>query len=200
MSLSDPAPAPTVEDRRARPLRPTPDRSAHPSVLGPPWAERIRPTGSISFGALRAVAAGLARTQEPAPIGGAGDSPRSWRLAATAFYDAWLITWPAGSGLGPHDHGDVRSVLPVIDGELTEIFSDRVECQDPTVRVLSSGSSTSAEPSEVHALINRSGADATSLHVYSPPLADVSSIDLVTHRAGREEMVPPRPSPLTLVR
>ena len=68
----------------------------------------------------------------------------------------------------------------------------------------------------VHALTNRSGAEATSLHVYSPPLVDVTYVDLrpegvddpghpapvdrgpspaVSPTAG-----PPAPVPLTLVR
>lgn len=200
MSLSNFAPVPTVGDRRPRPLRPAPDRSAHPSVQGPSGAERIRPIGSISFGALRAIAAGLARVQQPVPSSGASDAPQSSRLLATAFYDVWLITWPDGSGLEPHDHGNVRSVLRVVDGELTEIFSDRVERLDPAVRILPRGSSTCAEPSVVHALTNRSGADATTLHVYSPPLIDVTFFDLAADQAGSEEMVHSDPSPLTLVR
>jgi len=105
-------------------------------------------------------------------------NPRSIRLLATAFYDVWLITWPEGSGLGPHDHGGVRSVLHVIDGELIEIVADHVDEQPPRARVLRKGSTVWAKPSLVHDLANRSGPDATALHVYSPPLTDISFFDL----------------------
>ena len=40
---------------------------------------------SLSFGALREIVAGLARTQEPLPFIGKSHGPRSSRLLATAF-------------------------------------------------------------------------------------------------------------------
>lgn len=210
-----PASGSADDEASTHPFRRSPDRSPHPSGGGPSRAERIRPTGSISFRALRAIVAGLARVQQAVPGDGGGDAPRSSRLLATAFYDVWLITWPDGSGVEPHHHGNVRSVLHVVDGELTEIFSDGAEGVAPVLRTLQQGSTTPAEPSVVHALTNRSGADATTLHVYSPPLVDVT-FDL--HSAGEcepldsaavverpaeassEEMVPSSPKPLTLVR
>ncbi len=137
MSPSNLVLLPAVEGHVHCVLGPTPDRSAHPSVNGASGAERIRPTGSISFGALRAIAAGLARVQQPVSSRGASETPQSSRLLATAFYDVWLIAWSDGSGLKPHDHGNVRSVLRVVDGELTEIFSDRVERSAPAVRIRS---------------------------------------------------------------
>ncbi len=171
VSLAEPPPNPQA-DRPS--IRSTSDRTAHPSWRGP--SDRIRPAGSLSFRALRSIAAGLARVQ-PLPSIGAGECARSSRLAATAFYDAWLICWPDGSGLDLHDHGDVRSVLQVVDGVLLETYSDPGAAVGPVVRTLRSGSVTSAEPTVVHSLANRSGAVATSLHVYSPPLAGVA-VDL----------------------
>ena len=168
MSLVQPPP-PTPPDRPV--IRSAPDRTAHPSWRDP--SDRIRPAGSLSFRALRSIAAGLARVQ-PLPVAGSSEDLRSSRLVATAFYDAWLIRWPAGSGLEEHDHGDVRSVVQVVDGELLETFYDPRAGTAAAVRPLRRGSVTTAEPSVVHALVNRSGADATSLHVYSPPLADVA--------------------------
>ena len=155
-------------------------RSAHPSASGPP--DRIRPVGSLSFRALRAIAAGLARVEQPLPPDPTADGPRSSRLIATAFYDVWLITWPDGSGLEPHGHSDVRSVLRVVDGLLVETYSDRAASVESVTRTLERGSVTMAEPTVVHGLRNRSGADATSLHVYSPPIVDVTFFDL--HPAG----------------
>jgi hypothetical protein len=167
------APMPTSD---TTPIRTFPERSAHPSASGP--SDRIRPAGSLSFRALRAIAGGLARVEQPLPPDATGDNTRSSRLIATAFYDVWLMTWPDGSGLEPHDHGAVRSVLQVVDGELIETQSDRVVGVEAAVRTLQRGSVTIAEPTVVHSLHNRSGADVTTLHVYSPPLVDVTYFDL----------------------
>ena len=196
MPISRIVPAPTPEDS---PERPGSDRAGHPSARprtsfsGRSAPARIRPVGSLSFRALRAIAAGLARVEQPLPADDTVDGARSARLIATAFYDVWLITWPDGSGLEPHDHGDVRSVLQVVDGEITEAYSDRHARVEAAVRKLDRGSVTTAEPSVVHSLTNRSGAEATTLHVYSPPLVDVTFFDL--HGTGDCEAV--RSSPVS---
>lgn len=115
-----------------------PDEARHPA--GQAIGRRgSRPTGSISFGALRAIALGLARVQEPVPLGGDSANPRSVLLLATSFYEVWLITWPDGSGLPSHDHGETRSVMHVIDGELVEIYSDYSKDSISRVRVLGRG-------------------------------------------------------------
>jgi hypothetical protein len=56
--------------------------------------------------------------------------------------------------------------------------ADHVDEQPPRARVLRKGSTVWAKPSLVHDLANRSGPDATALHVYSPPLTDISFFDL----------------------
>jgi mannose-6-phosphate isomerase-like protein (cupin superfamily) len=133
---------------------------------------------ALSFEALRSIASGLAWAQRPVPgdLGDLGDpaAARSLRLIATARYDVWVITWPAGSGLGPHDHGRARSVLHVVEGELIETFADQLEERPPRTRLLRAGDSTCGEASYLHDLENRSGRQATSLHVYSPPLSDLT--------------------------
>jgi uncharacterized RmlC-like cupin family protein len=153
-------------------------RSAHPSIQPPPPRRQDRPTGALSFGALRAVVVGLSRVQQPLPVG--DEEPgqvRRQRVLGTAFYDAWLVTWPPGSNSGYHGHGDVRSVVQVIDGELVEIYSDDVNELAPLGRMLRHGDSTYAKPSYGHDLANRSEAEATTLHVFSPPLLAVTRLD-----------------------
>lgn len=132
------------------------------------------PESALSFDALAAIASGLARAEEPVP--GAADDPNahSTRLIATALYDVWLITWPSGASIGPHDHGGARSVLQVVEGELIETFSDQPEEGRSRTRVLRKGDATRGEPPFSHELSNGSGAGATSLHVYSPPLSDLT--------------------------
>jgi hypothetical protein len=102
---------------------------------------------------------------------------RSQRLLATDLYDVWLTTWPDGSGEAYHGYGGVRGVLQVIDGELIEVFSDDTNELAPGARVLRRGDVISAKPSFAHDLTNRSGADATTIHVFSPPLRECNAVD-----------------------
>jgi len=132
----------------------------------------------LSFGALRAVAAGVARSQVALPLDDHDlATARSLRLLATDFYDVWLVTWPPTSGRSFHGHGPVRSVLHVIEGELVEIFSDDGDARASGSRLLRRGESFCATPSFVHDLANHSGADTTTLHVYSPPLTALTTVD-----------------------
>jgi hypothetical protein len=147
--------------------------SVHPSNPDPSPA--VDPASALSFDALVAIASGLAWSLEPVP--GVGDDPRSARsvrLIATARYDVWLITWPKGSSIGPHDHGNARSVLQIVEGELIESLADQSHASPSRTRVLRKGDATRGEPSLVHDLLNASDAEATSLHVYSPPLSDLT--------------------------
>jgi predicted metal-dependent enzyme (double-stranded beta helix superfamily) len=170
--------------------RPSPSLGQSSRAVHP--ANQLQPTstdgasdddssGALTFEALHAIASGLAQVEAPIPLGEDDPStPRSVRLLATASYDVWLITWPDGSGLEPHDHGGVRSVLHVVGGELVEIVADYVDGQPPRARMLRQGDTVRAKPSFVHDLANRSGADATTLHVYSPPLSEISFFNLHT--------------------
>jgi hypothetical protein len=123
----------------------------------------------------RNCAAGLALVQRPVEPGEEDPgSPRTIRLITTAFYDAWLTTWPDGSGLPLHDHGGSRSLTRVVDGQLVEIVTDLIDHLPPVASLLHRGDITCSGVSRVHDLANRSGADATTLHIYSPPLNDMT--------------------------
>jgi hypothetical protein len=173
--VSASTPTPQEGRRPGPPLHCLPGRSVHPSGQTSANPVRNRPTGALSFGALRAIAAGMARVYQPLPAAATDlEEVRSVRLLRTAFYDAWLVTWPVGSALEPHDHGPARSVLHMIDGELVEFRSDRAGAAATSGRRLLRGDSTFGAPSLVHELINRSGAEATTLHVYSPPLEGIT--------------------------
>jgi hypothetical protein len=178
--VSAPTPTPQEGRRPGPPLHCLPGRSVHPSgqTSSSRTSEnhvRNRPTGALSFGALRAIAAGMARVYQPLPAAATHPGEvNSVRLLRTAFYDAWLVAWPVGSDLEPHDHGPARSVLHVIDGELVEYRSDQADAATTSSRRLLRGDSTFGTPSLVHELANRSGAEATTLHVYSPPLVGIT--------------------------
>jgi hypothetical protein len=154
------------------PYRRPRDSQPLPSNQAPPPASGSEP--ALSFDALAAIASGLAWAQVPVPGGADDPNARSTRLIATALYDVWLITWPNGSSIGPHDHGGARSVLQIVEGELIETFSEQPGEGPSRIRVLRKGDATRGEPPYLHELENGSGLDATSLHVYSPPLSDLT--------------------------
>jgi len=175
---------------------PPADRSSHPSGQDLAARPRLRPPGSMTFGALRSIAAGLARVQSAVPETGGEEGPRSVRLLATPFYDVWLITWPPGSGLDLHGHGEVRSVLHLVDGRLVETVADPAT-SGARRRTLRRNDVTSGEPDLVHGLANESDAETTTLHVYSPPLSDVTFHGPPHHDpavAPRTVAVPRRPA------
>lgn len=191
-----PATISSLRTLRAGPPAIPPDRrppgwSAHPANPTP-LSDSLESV--LSFDALHSIASGLARTQQAVPDDNSNPGiPRSIRLIATALYDVWLITWPEGSGLGAHDHGGSRSVLHVVAGELNETFIDRPTNKSPRTRVLRTGDATRGETSLRHDLVNRSGAETTSLHVYSPPLSDLTFFRQMTwHEHGQTTAVSAR--------
>jgi hypothetical protein len=179
------------------PHRRPPGWSAHPSVPTLTTASSEGHGPALSFDALLSIASGLAWSQNPVPSDiGDPAGARSLRLIATTLYDVWLITWPAGSGLGPHDHGGARSVLHMVEGELTETFANQREKALPRVRVLRSGDSACADAPFLHDLENRSGSEATSLHVYSPALSDITLYQRFnSEEPHRRTLVVPERSP-----
>ena len=88
-------------------------------------------------------------------------------LASTDGYDAWLIYWPPGTGLEPHDHGGSSGGFAVVTGTLDEDVA--VDGGTATKRV-GPGDSVTFDGSHVHAVANRGDTPVTSVHVYSPPL------------------------------
>jgi hypothetical protein len=74
---------------------------------------------------LGVVALRLGRVTEARTNPPAGPGARAWRrLTANSLYDAWLIDWGTGSGLGLHDHGGSTGAFVVVDGTLVETFRD----------------------------------------------------------------------------
>jgi hypothetical protein len=165
--------------QRSEPPRSGGTATADGRLLHPSFGDQ---PDSLSFDALRQIAVGLAHSQRSVPTEVPTDRQaesvaRSVRLLATASYDVWLITWPPGSGIGPHDHGDARTVIHMVDGELFEELADRRGPGEVRTRLLRSGDSAESVESAIHQIDNRSGRDAMSLHVYSPPLTTVTLFD-----------------------
>jgi quercetin dioxygenase-like cupin family protein len=152
-------------------------------VPGPSSAQLLHPAArfaallaaeALPRQALADIAAGLARIDRSVPeqAGSAPGTPRSIRLIGTEVYDVWLITWPSGTGMSHHDHGSSLSVLQVVSGILAEIHAPAGE--PGRTRLLETGCSAVTEPGQAHELWNPGPSEATSVHVYSPPLETVT--------------------------
>jgi mannose-6-phosphate isomerase-like protein (cupin superfamily) len=144
-------------------------RAAHPS----------RPTDHADE-LLTAIATGLASVALPWELT-TGEHPaeRQYQLLiATDVYDAWLVHWPVGTGLELHDHGGSAGAFAVVAGLLEE---DVVRDGATVTSRVGPGASVAFGEGHVHAVVNRGDRGATSVHVYSPPLA---SMGYYRHEAG----------------
>ncbi len=108
---------------------------------------------------------------------------RSWlRLNGPGGSEAWIISWPPGTGTGWHDHGGSHGAFATADGELTEQslaarlptegwktleLADGVDRE----RLLSAGHGRAFGPHHVHQVLNETqDRHAVSVHAYYPPL------------------------------
>ena len=121
---------------------------------------------------LATIARGLAATTPPGC--GPGRERVFEQVLVTDTYDVWVIGWPPGTSVGLHDHDDAGAAVCVVAGELSEIRPDRPG--SPVWR-LRAGQSVTVEPGVVHDVANQSGAWATSVHVYSPPLRTMNFVE-----------------------
>jgi hypothetical protein len=115
---------------------------------------------------LADIAAGLARSTSPDQIP-PGPGRRYVQLLATPAYEAWLIAWPQGTGLGLHDHGGSGAAIEVVRGRLRELF---LTSDGAAVRWLDAGASVSLPADHVHEIVNEDADEAVSVHVYGPRL------------------------------
>ncbi len=84
-----------------------------------------------------------------------------------AHVDAWLIAWPAGTGLPMHDHAGSSAIIQVIRSTLRERFLDDDRVLE---RWLRPGQPVLLPPTHWHEVVNDSNDEALSLHIYSPKL------------------------------
>ena len=131
------------------------------------------PAPALPVHALVGIVAGLAG----APSLGDGFLPAlgpdrsSVRLLETESYDVWLIGWPPGTRVEPHDHGASAGAFTVIKGTLTE-YRWSPQPQHSAVRT---GEVVTIEARVVHDVVADRPEDgpAISVHAYSPPLREM---------------------------
>lgn len=119
------------------------------------------------------------------------------RVLSNAEYDVWLLRWPAGTSVDPHDHGKSAGGFAVVAGALEEIrWHDGVRSS----QVVRPGRPVTVERGVVHDVVG--AADGTlSVHVYAPPLREMTYYDETGRHPVRRELVdtttmePQRPGP-----
>jgi hypothetical protein len=99
------------------------------------------------------------------------------RVLGCDAYDAWLLRWPSGARVSPHDHGESAAAFTVVAGELTEI---RWHGLSRDLRTLAAGQVVTVDVGVVHDVIATGAAVALSLHLYSPPLTTMGFYDDVS--------------------
>lgn len=104
---------------------------------------------------------------------------RTWaRVGSAAGADIWLITWPAGSSTGWHDHGSASGAFVVLTGSLTEYVWTGVA----RARTLGAASVREFDGSHIHDVVNHGSETAVSLHAYAPGLTAMTRYELVRGR------------------
>ena len=106
-------------------------------------------------------------------VGGSTELRSGAKLVDTDECEVWLLCWPQGTNVSPHDHGASAGAFALVAGALTELrWQDgrRVE------QALAPGSVVGIPRGVVHDVISPEGL-AYSVHAYSPPLATMSFYD-----------------------
>ena len=93
-------------------------------------------------------------------------------LELTDELEIWAIHWPKDQGLELHDHGGSSGALWVVDGALEEHSLGRGG--GLIHRTLEVGGGSAFGPSHIHDVVNIGDVPATSVHVYSPPMASMT--------------------------
>ncbi|ARQ68016.1 cysteine dioxygenase [Streptomyces marincola] len=89
------------------------------------------------------------------------------RLARTAAYEVWLLTWLPGQGTEIHDHGGSAGAFGVVGGALTE---QTFPASGSRETGLTAGDVRAFGTRYVHRVVNASSAPAVSIHAYAPAL------------------------------
>ncbi len=151
----------------------TPTRSG--ASYASPAARRLMRRGAPSPSREPAVVARrlLAQPHRWEPLVQYGADERYYRrVAVTAHYEAWLLTWTPGQSTGLHDHGGSAGAFAVARGTLREdVLAPGSRHLDGLVsHALGPRRVRAFGPHHVHAVANDSDAPAVSLHVYAPVL------------------------------
>lgn len=88
-----------------------------------------------------------------------------------------MIGWTTDQSTRLHDHGGSTGALVVTAGELSEVLPHDGGLRE---RALATGEVRTFPIGSVHDVVNRGPRPATSIHVYSPPLTEMTYYDPAT--------------------
>ena len=121
-----------------------------------------------------------------------GEHREGLRLVATDDYEAWLLAWPPGSRVKPHDHGDSSGAFVVGAGELTEVRWAGPLRRERRRR-LGIGDAVTIPAGTVHDVVAAGPGIAWSIHAYSPRLREMRFYDDAARCTTDVESVPDGP-------
>lgn len=131
-------------------------------ALGSPGIDRFSPAQLLRTARLFASDPAL-----PAMVGPDSGESHWVKLDSNPYLQIWLLSWPAGTHNGWHDHGESAGAFQIVSGTLLEQTSPDHRQQN---RTFGAGQGRSFEQHHIHHLANVGLHAAVSVHVYAPRL------------------------------
>ena len=97
---------------------------------------------------------------------------RRWlELDSSPYLQIWLLSWPAGTGTGWHDHGKSAGAFLTVSGTLGELTAHG---HRQIRRTLTGGQGRSFPQNHIHSVFNVGLETAFSVHLYAPRLTTMT--------------------------
>lgn len=144
-----------------------------PPTTGSPGVTRFSPAQLLRTAALFAADPDLG-SRLPAPS--RAEPERRWvELDSSPYLQIWLISWPAGTSTGWHDHDRASGAFLVVEGALREqtwspTRSGARYSGSVTDRDLAAAAGRAFGSGHIHNVLNAGARDALSVHLYTPRL------------------------------
>jgi hypothetical protein len=131
-------------------------------TLGAPGIDQLSPAQLLRTARLFASDPELPTLVDP------DEEESRWvELDSSPYHQIWLLSWPAGTHNGWHDHGECAAAFQVVRGTLLEQTSNKHRRE---FRTIIAGEGRSFEQNHIHHLANVRTGTALSVHVYAPRL------------------------------
>jgi predicted metal-dependent enzyme (double-stranded beta helix superfamily) len=135
-------------------------------TLGLPGIDRFSPAQLLRTARLFASDPELPNLLDP----DAGE--RRWvELDSSPYLQIWLLSWPAGTHTGWHDHSESAGAFLVFRGSLLEQTAHGKLREH---RTLIAGEGRSFGPNHIHHVANVGAQRALSVHLYTPRLTTMT--------------------------
>jgi len=97
---------------------------------------------------------------------------RRWvELDSSPYLQIWLVSWPAGTGTGWHDHGESAGAFLTVTGTLGE---QTEHGHRHLRRTLTGGQGRAFPQNHIHNVFNAGLQTAFSVHLYTPRLTSMT--------------------------